>query len=131
ELLLLEEPMRKEQREHAIEDRGDASAPSAERIPAERHEQRHRANGDHAAQVVEDVYERKARLLLARGNAAKIGCETIRLFGAHDPCPNGAVQIRSRDLDHVGFPPGKPESQLYGQVRLRQARYSEMSDLGR
>ncbi len=49
EMLALEEPVRERECEHSVEDRSDAAAPSAERIPAERHEQRHRADRDHAA----------------------------------------------------------------------------------
>ena len=38
EMLLLEEPMREQERDRAIEDRRDAAAPPAERVPAEGHE---------------------------------------------------------------------------------------------
>ena len=57
----LHQVARHQQRAHQVAQRQRQHTPGAKQLPAQRHKQRHGANGQHAAKVIQRVGERKAR----------------------------------------------------------------------
>ncbi len=97
--------MRERKREHRVEDCGDEPAPAAERVPAERHEERHRADRDHAAEVIEHVNEGEAGLGAGTRDSRRFAGEEcdqpVRLRGAQNPFAHRAVELGSADRYHA------------------------------
>ncbi len=79
------------QADAGIGQRDEEDSPAAERLPAEIHEQRHRADRDQAAQVVEHVGEIEGRADARQ--AGQIIVQSGRLLGGDDVLADGVVKI--------------------------------------
>ena len=101
--------IRKAERNRAVTDRREAAAPAAERVPPERHEERHRADCDHPAEVIEHVHEREARLVQHdRAGFPEKDDEPLRLLGGNDAAADGRFEVSFGEGRHDGIiPEGK------------------------
>ena len=83
QLLALEQPVGEREKQDEVAQRGGEPAPAAERVPAERHEQRHGADRDHAAEVVQHVHQGEARPFVLLDEELE---QALGLAGVDDPC---------------------------------------------
>ena len=96
QLLLIEKVIRQPQAHVGISERDKENSPATEALPAQRHEQRHGADGDQATEVIEDMGEVETwRILLPFGQK---GPELLGLGVAEQAFLDGGLQIVKVDF---------------------------------